>query len=257
MKTFGISMRVSILCLAPAFAASAARAQSYGPEAQRLTISAAEFQPVRRFETYLGQDGYLSFSAPSTFRKAPPRYFLAAHVSLPEGALIDEFCLWANDTDLLDEVTAWLVAAKLTPAGEEWDMKFFDAGASSNGAAGYRRYCNDASVVFRGKLDIDGDGTLDDAAYYVEAEIGAGSGLESRSLGGVQILWRRPVSTPPSEPTFADVSTSHAFYPFIEALAASGITGGCGGGNFCPDSPLTRAQMAAFLAKALGLHWVQ
>lgn len=25
--------------------------------------------------------------------------------------------------------------------------------------------------------------------------------------------------------------------------------------NVCPDAPLTRGQMAAFLGKALGLHW--
>jgi len=59
----------------------------------------------------------------------------------------------------------------------------------------------------------------------------------------------------PSAPTFADVPDSHPFSQFIEALAASGITGGCGSGNFCPDNPLTRGQMAAFLSKALGLHW--
>jgi hypothetical protein len=38
-------------------------------------------------------------------------------------------------------------------------------------------------------------------------------------------------------------------------LAASGITGGCGGGNFCPDNPVTRRQMAIFLSKALGLGY--
>ena len=41
----------------------------------------------------------------------------------------------------------------------------------------------------------------------------------------------------------------------IEALAASGITAGCAGGNYCPEANLTRRQMAIFLAKALGLHW--
>jgi hypothetical protein len=44
-------------------------------------------------------------------------------------------------------------------------------------------------------------------------------------------------------------------FQYIEALAASGITGGCGGGNFCPDSPVTRRQMAIFVAKALGLSY--
>ena len=29
-----------------------------------------------------------------------------------------------------------------------------------------------------------------------------------------------------------------------------GITAGCGGGNFCPAAPVTRAQMAVFLLKA-------
>jgi hypothetical protein len=33
------------------------------------------------------------------------------------------------------------------------------------------------------------------------------------------------------------------------------FTAGCGGGNYCPDAPLTRGQMAAFLSKALGLHF--
>ena len=71
----------------------------------------------------------------------------------------------------------------------------------------------------------------------------------------VEIWWKRLVSASPSDPTFLDVPTSHPFYDYIEALAASGITGGCGNGNYCPDAPLTRGQMAVFLAKALGLNW--
>jgi hypothetical protein len=79
--------------------------------------------------------------------------------------------------------------------------------------------------------------------------------LEGQYLGYVEIWWRRSVSSPPPTPTFGDVPGSHQFYQFVEALASSGITGGCGGGNYCPDSPLTRGQMAVFLAMALGLHW--
>lgn len=33
-------------------------------------------------------------------------------------------------------------------------------------------------------------------------------------------------------------------------LAAESITGGCGNGNYCPNSTVTRAQMAVFLLKA-------
>jgi hypothetical protein len=74
-------------------------------------------------------------------------------------------------------------------------------------------------------------------------------------FGYFEVWWRRTVSDPPATPTFGDVPTSHPFYPFIEALAKSGITGGCGDGNYCPEAPLTRGQMATFLAKAVGLHW--
>ena len=39
--------------------------------------------------------------------------------------------------------------------------------------------------------------------------------------------------------------------PDINALASSGITVGCGPSLFCPDAPVTRGQMAAFLHRAL------
>jgi hypothetical protein len=76
-----------------------------------------------------------------------------------------------------------------------------------------------------------------------------------QAISGVNLFYRLQVSPPPLTPDFGDVPTSSPQFAFIEALYASGITAGCGGGNFCPDSPLTRGQMAVFLAKALGLQW--
>ncbi len=61
--------------------------------------------------------------------------------------------------------------------------------------------------------------------------------------------------TPPacSGTVFADVPCPSGLnVDWINQLAAEGITGGCGGGNYCPGSPLTRAQMAVFLL--LGEH---
>jgi hypothetical protein len=46
---------------------------------------------------------------------------------------------------------------------------------------------------------------------------------------------------------FADVPIDHWAAAWIKKLAAEGITGGCGGGNFCPNQIVTRAQMAVFL----------
>ncbi len=62
--------------------------------------------------------------------------------------------------------------------------------------------------------------------------------------------------TPPActGTVFGDVPcTGGIFDPWIEDLGARGITGGCGGGNFCPGDPNTRGQMAVFLTKAFGL----
>ena len=54
---------------------------------------------------------------------------------------------------------------------------------------------------------------------------------------------------PPCTGVFNDVPCSSSFAPWIEALAGLGITGGCGGGNYCPQNPVRRDQMAAFLLK--------
>jgi len=51
---------------------------------------------------------------------------------------------------------------------------------------------------------------------------------------------------------FGDVPCPSQFANWIEQLAAEMITGGCGGGNYCPDSPNTRGQMAVFLTKTFG-----
>ena len=47
--------------------------------------------------------------------------------------------------------------------------------------------------------------------------------------------------------TFGDVPPTNPFYADIQALAASGVTSGCGDGNFCPEGYVTREQMAAFM----------
>ena len=51
---------------------------------------------------------------------------------------------------------------------------------------------------------------------------------------------------------FADVPANAPFAAFIEQLAAEGITAGCGGGNYCPGSPVTRSNMAVFLVRTFG-----
>jgi hypothetical protein len=59
---------------------------------------------------------------------------------------------------------------------------------------------------------------------------------------------------PPCAGTFADVACPSLFADWIEQLAAEGVTGGCGGGNYCPANPNTRGQMAVFLTKTFQLQ---
>jgi hypothetical protein len=55
---------------------------------------------------------------------------------------------------------------------------------------------------------------------------------------------------PAATGVFSDVPASDPFAPWIEQLFQDGITGGCGGGRYCPAAAVTRAQMAVFLTKS-------
>jgi len=46
---------------------------------------------------------------------------------------------------------------------------------------------------------------------------------------------------------FADVPADHLFHDDIQWLADQGITQGCDEHSYCPDNPVTRGQLAAFL----------
>ena len=59
---------------------------------------------------------------------------------------------------------------------------------------------------------------------------------------------------PPATGTvFTDVPVSYWAAAWIEQLAAEGITGGCAPGVYCPDNPVTRAEVAVFLTKTFNL----
>ncbi|HEX7098093.1 MAG TPA: S-layer homology domain-containing protein [Acidimicrobiia bacterium] len=65
----------------------------------------------------------------------------------------------------------------------------------------------------------------------------------------------RALSLPAGSTQFSD-TRSHVFAADVAALANAGITRGCNppsNDRFCPDEPVTRGQMAAFLVRALGL----
>ncbi|MGF1668139.1 MAG: S-layer homology domain-containing protein [Acidimicrobiia bacterium] len=58
----------------------------------------------------------------------------------------------------------------------------------------------------------------------------------------------RPELFPDAENRFSDVASS-VFAADIAAIAAAGVTTGCGGDRFCPDGTVTRETMAALLRR--------
>jgi len=249
MKYSRASFSLFALVVAPVLLVSTAIAQSYGPGDQVLQVSAAEFRPWGDSGVTIGADGYLVSAG------TLESFFFFAPLALPEGALIERLCLYANDSDPFYDVEAHLVAVKLVPGGEESDgLLSLGPSVSSSSAIGFGVYCVNASETIRGLMDVDGDGTLDRFVYYVSAVVPTPT-QNSLSLGAVQITWKRQVGAPPAMPTFGDVPPTDPAFPEIEALVASGITAGCGSGSYCPGAPLTRRQMAVFLVKALGLRW--
>ena len=233
--------------------AARASAQSYGPGDQVLTIGVSGFKGVQGAQATISDDGYLVNTVPGAFS-----YYLAP-LPLPEGALIEQICMYANDSDTgaFQYAQAYLVATKLVPGGESpATLQIPGASVISSSDIGYGYYCTGPlQYTVRSHIDVDGDDNLDAAVHYLSLYLPAAA-QNALEFGGVRITWKRQVSPPPGTPSFSDVPPGDPAFKSIEALRASGITAGCGDGTtYCPDAILTRRQMAVFLAKALGLHW--
>ena len=70
-------------------------------------------------------------------------------------------------------------------------------------------------------------------------------------VGVAALMLALPVAVSASH-QFSDVPTSSTYHTTISRLVGAGLTGGCGGGKYCPNDPVTRGQMAAFLNRGLG-----
>ncbi len=77
--------------------------------------------------------------------------------------------------------------------------------------------------------------------------------LEQPGAEGAAPTPDNPYTPPACVPgvPFADVTCTTGFDPWIEQFGADGITAGCGGGKYCPGTPVTRDQMAVFVEKAM------
>jgi S-layer family protein len=166
-------------------------------------------------------------------------------LDLPSGAQIMGMTLEGCDTNAAQQVILRLATL---PSGGTFSVapEVSTGAAATPGCALFGSPTNlQASNIFVDKLAN---------TYLVYVSLGAAD--TSTSFRSVRVFYRLRVSPAPATATFPnDVPTSHPFFRFGEAMAASGVTGGCGAGSFCPDQAVTRGQMAVFLATALGLHF--
>ena len=79
---------------------------------------------------------------------------------------------------------------------------------------------------------------------------------EPVTRGQMAALLARAFELADAPPAGFDDTGGHHFASEIDKLAAAGITRGCAADplRYCPDEPVTRGQMATFIARALGLE---
>lgn len=197
-----------------------------------------------------GTDGYFSMATGLGELSAG----IAAGVEVPAGALMTQVCLMILDNDAAGSVSmTWGVHELGDTSGQPAWVPLNTVASGGPDVYGYTTMCvPGGGVVIRGWWDADGD--LDEAWtwYRIAASTTGGADL---GWGGALLQWKATLSPAPATASFSDVPTDHPFFAYIEALQSSGITAGCGAGMYCPDDPITRGQMAVFVAKALGLYW--
>ena len=168
--------------------------------------------------------------------------FWDAPVYLPSGALVKDFRLYAADTDAALDIALFVFETCVLEGGGT-STRTTIATAATTGTG------NQAPVA-----SVTPNLTVNNRTCSYTARVRF-DGTTTHTLQKVRVRWARQVSPAPGVATFSDVPTTHPFFRFVEAMRASGITAGCGPGLYCPDTPLTRGQMAVFLSIGLGLDF--
>lgn len=230
--------------------------QQFGGGVETSLIYVQDFTPVVGGAPYQANaTGYIGAAGADVILWAPLR--------VPTGASVEQVCLEVFDNDAAESMAFFLVAGESGSAGNPTPAAVLLAQAQTGVAPvpGFTQICAAPIGTFTFPLSVrtfgNADATGTDATihYYLLALAPATGAPGAVTFGHGVLSWRRAVSPAPATATFNDVPTGHPFFRFVEALNAAGITGGCGSGNFCPDNPLTRGEMAVFLSAALGLHF--
>lgn len=218
------------------------RPDTFGVGQSRYRVGSTEFTPIDTTVTY-NDLGNVSNTLSRYVTGCATLCELLAVPHLPSGALVTGVELVACDTNTAGNHLTLIAFTS------SWDGT---GGANIGETTTTNIGCNGFNIdLTSANFTIDNNNNQ----LFFGAFFGALDG--TNSISGAIVHYKLQVSPAPGSPTFNDVPTSHQFFQYIEALSASGITGGCQASPplYCPDQPVTRGQMAVFLAKALGLQW--
>lgn len=212
-----------------------------GPNSNYTSVSAKSFLGRQNTAALPWQYSGGALGCCDNLSRTGTEEFADAEILLPPGVAIQSVRYWAADTNAVDDLFFSVIQNCLpSNAGGPATQTVIAQGQTID-ATGYQ-----GGLLAGGPVTVN----MRDCSYIARVRFPVTNSLTFQKL---RVEWRRQVTPPPGVATFVDVPTPHFYFRWIEAIAAAGITAGCGGGMYCPDQPVTRAQMAVFLAVALGL----
>jgi hypothetical protein len=215
-------------------------AEEFGAERTIWIVQSSGFQPYQSNVSvdYIGS-GYRSLTG-----GGGGAVLAEASIQLPSGTLLERI-----ELEACDESAGAQVQMNLLECGDSPSSNCNIAATVSTGGAATPG-CDYFGVNLAIPIQVDNF----EGNYYLS--ISDSNQLDTTRYRSARVYYRRQVSSGPLVATFPnDVPTNHPYFRFVEALADAGITAGCAPNTFCVNSPITRGEMAVFLAAALGLHF--
>lgn len=243
---------LAVITLSIPLQTSAGEAFGLGSGAS-IYVDPSQFQPIRGPDGVFcgfdltGTGGYYSNECDNGTSSGT--YY--APFQLPEGARITNVYVHFFDNDAAGAFTHQMYRGETTwnGGGTPSATSVSPVLASTDSADYQMVQSNPSSTVVYDTYDQT---TQRHSSYYLRVNMSHSNTVRYR---GTWILYSRQIAPAPATASFTDVPTTHPFFNEVQQLVKSGVTFGCGGGNYCPDAAVTRGQMAAFLSRALGLHW--
>lgn len=153
-------------------------------------------------------------------------------------------------------LVAWFEVCDFSTTGKLWAQLLAcpnDNAACTTTTVLFDTGVGDEPGCYRDAVAITEPGLITNGTHSYTLRIADTDRTIETRFGALTVFWMRNLSPADGTANYVDVPLGDARRSYVEALTASGIAANCGTARFCPDDPLTRAQLAIFLAKALGL----